>query len=417
MLLHRGKEKGWKNNKDPTTIYRKLEGADLKALFGDLFPEGEASQGNAETLSAVSAAHRIFTDSIASMPWMVRRKQGQERLEVSHPLETVLKMRANEAQSPAMCMKVWLSQAFWYGTGYLYIRRNARGAVEELIPLPSEGAVRSVDYDTGAVWYGFTAQDERRGLLNRRFQGSELMIYHFQTYDGIRGRGLLDLAREVIATDVTAQRYNQRFYKTGANISGIIQVEGEVNEDAKKIIREDFEKFSAGMDNAFRTAVLDLGMKYTPIGISQRDSQFIEGRTFAVDEISRFTGIPQYMLQTGKQAYESNEQQRLDFVVTTLMPHVVRIEQEANLKLLGLDAMKQGFYLKQNEMGMLRGDDKSRADYYEKMLQNGIYNQDECRALEDKAPLPDGLGEKYWMSKNYETIENFVRNGGVENGN
>ena len=266
------------------------------------------------------------------------------------------------------------------------------------------------------MWYSFSAQDERRQLLTRRFQPSELMIYHFQTYDGINGRGILSLARETIATDISAQRYNQKFYKTGANISGIISVDGEVNEDAKEIIREDFERFSMGMDNAFRTAVLDLGMKYTPVGISQRDSQFIEGRSFAVDEIARFTGIPQYMLQTGKQTYESNEQQRLDFVVTTLMPHVMRIEQEANLKLLGVDAMQKGYYLKQNEMGMLRGDDKSRAEYDEKMIQYGIYCPDECRALEDKAPLPDGLGAHYWMSKNYDMIQNIMK-GGDENGN
>ena len=415
MLLHR-RTKGWQNNKDPTTIYKRLEGADLKTLFGDLFPEGEVNQGNAETLSAVTAAHRIFTDSIATMPWMVRRREGLERYEASHPVEKVLKIRANEYQSPAAVMKVWLSQAFWFGTGYLYIGRNRRGEVEELIPLPSEGAARYVDPASGAVWYGFSAQDERRRLLTRRFQPSELMIYHFQTYDGINGRGILDLARETIATDISAQRYNQKFYKTGANISGIITVDGEVNEDAKEIIREDFERFSMGMDNAFRTAVLDLGMKYTPIGVSQRDSQFIEGRTFAVDEIARFTGIPQYMLQTGKQTYESNEQQRLDFVVTTLMPHVMRIEQEANLKLLGVDAMQEGYYLKQNEMGMLRGDDKSRAEYYEKMIQYGIYCPDECRALEDKAPLPDGLGAHYWMSKNYDMIQNIMK-GGDENGN
>ena len=45
----------------------------------------------------------------------------------------------------------------------------------------------------------------------------------FETYDGIRGRGLLDLARESIAVDAMTQRYGKKFYQNGARLSGIVE--------------------------------------------------------------------------------------------------------------------------------------------------------------------------------------------------
>ena len=47
-----------------------------------------------------------------------------------------------------------------------------------------------------------------------------------------------------------------------------------------------------------------------------------------MEEISRFTGIPLYKLQAGKQSYQSNEQQGIDYVVNTLQPIVTQWEQE-----------------------------------------------------------------------------------------
>jgi HK97 family phage portal protein len=152
-------------------------------------------------------------------------------------------------------------------------------------------------------------------------------------------------------------------------------------------------------------AILDLGMKYTQLGISQQDAQYIESRHFTVEEISRFTGIPAYMMQEGKQSYNSNEQQKLDFLVDTLTPHLVQMEQEWGYKLFSEKDVEEGFYLKKNVAGILRGTHEARANYYEKMTGIGAMNADEVRASEDRSPIPDGLGQKFWKSKNYAPMD------------
>lgn len=409
MFLRRGIS----NNKDPSTIYRAIE--DVEKFFPEFCRESEfdAATPTAEKLSAVAAAHRIYTNTLASLPWMIRQKIGDERHEPDHYLEPILKSRANEHMTAFMANKALASQSFWYGKSFGYIDRGANGQVKGIIPLPSAGASRYIDRDSGTVWYGFSVDTDHPDYprLRRKFTESELLIHYYESYDGTQGRGVLELARETISSDGMAQAYGKRFFKNGARVSGIVEVAGELNQTNREIIRDDFERMATGMDNAFRVAVLDLGMKYTPLGINQKDSQFLETRAFSVEEISRFTGIPAYMMQAGKQSYQSNEQQQLDFLVNTMQPHLVQKEQEWSYKLLSQREREAGMYFKLNFASILRGDNQARSAYYEKMTAIGVYNADECRALEDMSPIPGGLGRQYWKSKNYAPVQALLEGG------
>lgn len=390
-------------------------------IFTDLGVGGAASSPeSAEKLGAVAAAHRIFTNSLAALPWQIRRKVGEDRTEAEHDISQILKYRANEYMTPYICEKTIYSYAFWHGTGYAYIDRRTSelssedGRISGLIPLPIEPEIY-VDPVRGVKWYRFTLPEDNvfSRKISRSFEESQLFIYRFETYDGSLGRGILDIGRETLDTDIKAMKYGNRFYSNGARLSGIVEVDGELDSDKRDMLRDEFENKYSG-ENAFRVAVLDLGMKYTQLGISQQDAQYIEGRQFSVDEISRITGIPTYMLQSGKQSYQSNEQQQLDFVVNTLTPHLVQIEEEARVKFFSKRDIDRGFYLKKNAAAMLRGTHEARAAFYQKMIGISAMNADEIRADEDKSPLPNGLGQKYWMSKNYAPVDDKSAFGGGE---
>ena len=375
-------------------------------IFTDLcVPSPESCPEEAEKLGAVAAAHRIFTNSLAALPWQIRKKVGENRIEAEHDVSRVLKYRANPYMTPYIAEKVIYSRAFWYGTGYAYIDRAPNGSITGLIPLPVVPEI-SVNTADGTKWYRFTLpEDNVFGVrMTGSFEESQLFIYRFETYDGALGRGLLELGAGTLDTDLKAQRYQNRFFSNGARLSGIVEVDGELDRDKRDMLRDEFERKYSG-ENAFRVAVLDLGMKYTQLGISQQDSQYIEGRQFSVDEVSRITGIPTYMLQSGKQSYQSNEQQQLDFVVNTLTPHLVQIEEEARVKFFTAKDIAEGYYLKKNAAAMLRGTHETRAAFYEKMIGISAMNADEIRANEDLSPIPGGLGEKYWMSKNYAPVD------------
>ena len=384
---------------------RELDWEQVQGWFQRTFFAGEdlpSSQRAAEQESPIAAAHRILTNAMSVMPIGIYQRRDGGRYPTDVPeLDYLLKVRPNARMGPALSRKVLMSQAFWHGEGYLGIFRDRRGRICDLIPLPTEGRTIRKDQSSGRLWYDFTVDG-----LTLTFAPSDLIIVFFDTYDGLYGKGMLALAKSTIATDAGAQRYAKKFYQNGARMSGIVSVDTDLGQEGRDKIKTSFQRYAS--EDEFKVAVLDRGMTYTPIGLNQRDAQFIESRNFTVEEVSRFTGIPQYMLQSGKQAYESNEQQQLDFVVSTLQPYVTQWEEEFQYKLLTEQQLKAGFYLRMNVAARLRGDNESRSRFYEKMIASSVYCPDDCRALEEKNPLPDGAGQQFFMTKNLDTVEHII---------
>ncbi len=384
---------------------RELDWEQVQGWFQRTFFAGEdlpSNQRTAEQESPIAAAHRILTNAMSVMPMAIYQRRDGGRYPMAVPeLDYLLKVRPNARMGPALCRKVLMSQAFWHGEGYLGIFRDRRGRITDLIPLPTEGRTIRKDPDSGQLWYDFTVDG-----LTRTFAPSELVTVFFDTYDGLYGKGVLALARSAIAADAGAQRYARKFYQNGARMSGIVSVNTDLGQAGRDKIKESFQRYAS--DSMFKVAVLDRGMTYTPIGLNQKDAQFIESRSFTVEEVSRFTGIPQYMLQSGKQAYNSNEQQQLDFVISTLQPHVTQWEEEFQYKLLSGQQLKDGLYMRMNVAVRLRGDNESRSRFYEKMIASGVYCPDDCRALEEKNPLPNGAGQRFFMTKNLDTVEHII---------
>ncbi len=387
--------------------YTELTYEQLQTWFQTAFFSGSefpVAQASAEKLSPVAAAHRILTNSMSVLPVGLFQKRDGARHPVSDPaLDYVLKVRANERMSPALCKKIIMSNAFWQGEGYGWVRKNQLGQVTEIIPLPSQGRSIRYDRENRQYWYDFSVDGE-----SMTFAPSQLLIVFFDTYDGLHGRGMLHLARETISTDGSAQRYGKKFYQNGARMSGIVEVDADLGKPGRDKIKDEFKNYAADREDAFRVAVLDRGYKYNPIGLNQKDAQYIESRGFSVEEVSRFTGIPAYMLQTGKQSYQSNEQQQLDFVTNTLVAHVNAWEQEWTYKLLSLRQLAENKYFRFNVGALLRGDNKSRSEFYAKMVSTAVYCPDDCRAFEEMNPLPGGMGQQFFMTKNLDSLDHIL---------
>lgn len=363
----------------------------------------ETSQANAEHDSPVAAAHRILTNSFGLIPFGVYRKDGEARVQVDDAdLNRVLKVRPNDYMSPFMLRKIVMSNAFWFGFGAVWNRKDSDGHVIARIPLPTDCCTIRKDRNTGTYWYDYNVDG-----LQKTFANSELSFLYFETYDGIHGRGMLDLARETISVDAMAQRYNKKFYQNGARLSGIVEVDTDASKETRNRIKQEFKTFAS--DDAFAVAVLDHSMKFTPLGLSQSDSQFIESRGFTVEEISRFSGVPKHMLQTGKESYNSNAQQRLNYVTDTLLPFVVQWESEDSYKLISLDLRQNGVYVHGNVEALLRADPATRADFYVKLIEHSVMCPDDARGKEELNPIPGGLGKQFLVSKNLGSLESVLK--------
>ena len=172
-------------------------------------------------------------------------------------------------------------------------------------------------------------------------------------------------------------------------------------------MRESWQSTFGGSGNANKIAVLEEGMKYTPIGISPEQAQFLETRKFQINEIARIFRVPPHMVgDLEKSSFSNIEQQSLEFVKYTLDPWVIRWEQSIQRTLLSKDE-KTAYFVKFNLEGLLRGDYQSRMNGYAIGRQNGWMSANDIRELEnlDRIPAEDG-GDLYLINGNMLPLKN-----------
>ncbi|MBR0379177.1 MAG: phage portal protein, partial [Mogibacterium sp.] len=178
-----------------------------------------------------------------------------------------------------------------------------------------------------------------------------------------------------------------------------------VLKDPQKI-RDNWMNAYGGAGNAHKVAVLEEGMAYKPISLPPEDSQFLSTREFGVEEICRIFRVPPHMVQDLKRATFNNiEHQSIDFVMHTIMPWLVRIEQ-AIIKDVLIEEEQDEYFPKFNVDGLMRGDYKSRMDGYAVGFANGFLSPNDIRRLEnmDLIPEEDG-GDDYYLNGSYTKLK------------
>lgn len=361
-------------------------------------------------LPAVNACIEIISDSVAKMPIYLMDSATRER-QPDHPALRLLTGRPTECLTAFDYHKLMESRRIAYGNAYALIWRDRWGVPVELIPI-APGYMQPYMDDGGTLWYVGT--NPKTGEY-RKFWPADVLHYKAFSADGLEGVSYLRRGAETIEAALQAQRYEAGFYRNGAKLAGILYTETDLTNrpeieqpDGSKIsikdaIRREWEHIYAGADNAYRTAVLDFGMKYTPITSSNRDAQFIESKAASIEDVGRLFNVPLYKLGVGKQTYASNVQAAIEYMQRTLSPIVAEHEQEDTYKLLLGSEQARGLQLRRNMMGELRGDWAARAAWFKSMSEIGVYSVDDIRALEDMPDVPGGDRRK--ASLNYVPLD------------
>jgi len=366
-------------------------------------------------LSAVSRAMEILSGSMAKLPYYVVDENTNKR--INHPILYLMNVRPNEAMAPAVHKSMIEGNRLSGGNGYDWIIRDrVSRRPAELIPLPWE-LVHPWKDTNGHPWYGIIHPYTGEPMV---LSCEDVVHVKGYSHDGFKGMSVLGRASEVIAAARSAQDYERSFYENSGTPSGVLVAAGDLSGEVTRtkadgtaetvthrdIVREEWEKTHTGPKNAFRTAILDFGLDYKPITISNADAQFVESKEVTVEDIARFFGVPLSKLYAGKQAYNSNEQNSIDYVVSTLHPTVTQYEEERTYKQLADSEIHVGLRLKINMMAELKGDSASRSTWYKNMREIGAYSADDIRAREDEEALgSDRGGDIYYFNKNFAPLD------------
>ncbi len=342
----------------------------------------QVTQESSLTYSAVYACVSIIANSLATVPNNIyeRREEGKF-LAHNHPAFKLLKSSPNERYTAVNFRKTLFLYALISGNGYARIYRNKLGKVLSL-ELRSSREINPFQDEEGVLWYWDFAKSEL--VLNE-----DMIHLAAMGFNGIVGKSPIALAREAISLGMAANKFGTKFYENGAFLSGYLKHPGKFNEDGANRLRRSMRALYQGVDNIGEVGIFEEGMEFVRLEMALKDAQFLESRKFQLEEVCRWYHVPLHKINALDKATNNNiEHQSIEFVEDCLRPWAVSYEQEFDKKIFYFDNDK--YFNKLELNGLLRGDVKTRTEFYSKLLDLGIFSINDVRQLEDKNPIPGG---------------------------
>jgi hypothetical protein len=160
-----------------------------------------------------------------------------------------------------------------------------------------------------------------------------------------------------------------------------------MDEDELKKTHTSLSLYAGGAKNAGGILLIEDDMTIEKLGVEPEKAQLLGAREFTVRDVARWFKMPAHKLQaTGQtESYNSIEVKNLDYLIETLRPIDVTIEQAIQRDLI-LDP--EAFFSEFLMDALLRGDTAARAQYYRTAIQFGWMNRNEVRLRENLNPAP-----------------------------
>lgn len=352
------------------------------------------SEESSLAISAVWACVRILSETVGTLPIHLYKRTSNGRDKVKGHECSLILQRPNSYLTRFSLMHHLMICCTLWGNGYARIYRDKffrPVRIQLLHPTEIEPILTCDD----ELFYR-----DKTGLFIPCYD-----IIHLKgvSTNGYKGKSPIAVHRDNLSLSISAQRYGEKFFNQGGNMSGVFKYPSTLKPEAYKRLKNDLIAQSTGLHDAHTPLLLEGGMTYERISIPPEDAQFIATRKFQKTEIATIYGVPPHMIADLERATNNNiEHQGMEFVQYCLMPYLVRLEEEFNRKLLRDDEFEE-FYFLFSLNGLLRGDTKTRSEFYKNMNMIGAMSANEIRALEDMNSYEGG--DTYFVQANMQTIE------------
>ena len=375
-------------------------GSAYSFFFGGSAAGKRVNERSAMQMTAVYSCVRILAEAVAGLPLHLYRykEDGGKEKALDHPLYLLLHDEPNPEMSSFVFRETLMTHLLLWGNAYAQIIRNGRGEVMALYPLMPDRMAVDRD-DKGQLYYEYTTSADDAPISKSsivRLKPSDVLHIPGLGFDGLVGYSPIAMAKNAIGLAIATEEYGSKFFANGAQPSGVLEHPGTIKDPQR--VRDSWMSQFGGSANSNKIAVLEEGLKYTPISISPEQAQFLETRKFQITRIFR---VPPHMVgDLEKSSFSNIEQQSLEFVKYTLEPWLVRWEQSIQRTLFSADEKKR-YFVRFNVEGLLRGDYASRMNGYAVGRQNGWMSANDIRELEnlDRIPAEEG-GDLYLINGN-----------------
>lgn len=347
------------------------------------------NEQTAMQIVAVFACVRLKSETIASLPlgYFKNVKSGKQKAD-NTSLYGVIHDIANPEMTSFEFRRMMAVNELLAGEAFAEIVRDLTTLeVTELWPIPNNYV--TIYYYTNTSRTAFY-RIALPGGGTKDLYPEQMWHWKGMSREPTRRYKPIQLAREAMGLALATEEFGERFFSNGSNVGGIVEYDKTLTDTGFARFKNDIRDTYEGLGKSNRLMFLEQGAKFHQVSVAPEQAQFLDTRKFQVIEVCRFFNIPPHMIQDLEGATFSNiEHQSISFVVYSMRPWLVCLEQSAKKDLL-LPGEQKKFFFKFNVDGLLRGDFKTRMDGYALGIQNGIFSPNQVLELEDMETFEGG---------------------------
>jgi HK97 family phage portal protein len=346
----------------------------------------------AETLPAIYCAVATIAESVASLPIHVYRKNstGKER-QNKHHAERLLNVAPNGYQTAYDFKIALMRSVLLRGNGYARIVYDGSGKAAEL-HLIHPDAIQMELINNRLIYKVTTKAGKFEPLLQE-----EVLHIRYHTDDGITGKSPVSVCRDTIGLGLSQQDYQSSQFKNGMRPTGTLETERNLD-DKQYLELQNMLLKSSGTSNAGKPLILEGGLKWNQIGLTNSDAEWLASRQFSISDVGRmFKLSPIFLMDYSNSTYSNFSEASRAFLTQTLRPWLSNLQEAYSSRLIS-DRNRADTFIEFETKDILRATAEERFLVYDKAIKNGLMNPNECRAAEN-LPARTG-GDEFSQSWN-----------------
>jgi HK97 family phage portal protein len=338
-------------------------------------------------ISTYFACLRNLADDVAKIPLLTyyATVSGDRRIKrraFDAPEYRLLHDEPNREMSAMTWKSTMIGNAASWGNAYSEIERDGAGRIVALWPIHPSRVTIERHPESRELIYIIRNDDGTMVYLDRP------EIVHLSGFggNGITGYSVLRYAAQSIGLTIAAHEFGEAFFGRGSHSNVALTHPKSLSKEAMDSLRESWQRVHSGPQNAYKPLILFEDMKIQTLTVPPREGQFLETRQLQIQEIARWFRMPMNKIQATEQSRGFEEEDRV-YRSDTLMPWMMRFEQELNRKLFPADnSITAGFQTSE----LLRGNMTAQVAYFKGLFDIGSITPNEIRDALDLDPVGGG---------------------------
>lgn len=319
------------------------------------------------TIPAFFSCLNLIKSTISSLPIEIERigRKGVVSTITNHP---IIDAFTKGLISKRSLFAKLVEDVVLKGQAFCYIRRTPTGTVTSIEYIRDCNVI--YNEQTGDLYY------QASKIQSGAIEPINILHFYLHSRDGVNGIRLAHFASRTIKISAASDNQAKNFFENGCNVNGFLKVKKDLSQKQQNQLKSNWEEVNGPGSNG-GIPVLPADIDFIPLSLNASESQLLETRHYNAIDICRFFNIPPVFIgETGGATYSTPENEQKSFLNNCILPWIEMFENEMNRKLV---LSGENIKIILNEESLLRSDKKSQAEYYTKLVSNGILTINEVR--------------------------------------